>query len=192
MPTRWCGGCWVSLCARRHRCVRPRCCAQVLHGPNQWPPEHLVPGFKSCMLTYTGHMQRLCGAIVSALADGLGLGPGAMEPLLQPHPYAMLRLLRYPPITGRGRTLGGESGAGAVHEATRSADSGTKVAGIGPHTDFGAVSVLLQDDCGGLQVMNAGGEWVDAPAVPGALVVNLGDMMQVRGSTVSMYVQSEC
>lgn len=49
--------------------------------------------------------------------------------------------------------------------------------GVGPHTDFGVLTVLCQDDVGGLQVENAQGEWVEAPPVPGSLVVNVADLL---------------
>jgi isopenicillin N synthase-like dioxygenase len=48
----------------------------------------------------------------------------------------------------------------------------------GPHTDFGALTVLYQeDDLSGLQVRTGAGEWRDVPAVPGSFVVNIGDLM---------------
>jgi isopenicillin N synthase-like dioxygenase len=49
--------------------------------------------------------------------------------------------------------------------------------GVGPHTDFGVLTVLGQDDVGGLQVQDAGGDWIEAPPIPGTLVVNVGDLL---------------
>ena len=49
--------------------------------------------------------------------------------------------------------------------------------GVGPHTDFGVLTVLCQDDTGGLQVEDLNGEWVEAPPIPGTLVVNVGDLL---------------
>ena len=46
-----------------------------------------------------------------------------------------------------------------------------------PHTDSGLLTLLHQDATGGLEVLNAAGEWIAAPYVPGSLVVNIGDLM---------------
>ena len=53
-----------------------------------------------------------------------------------------------------------------------------KAIGIPPHTDHGLVTLLIQNDMGGLQVQHKG-KWVNWNAVPNAFVVNLGDQMQV-------------
>jgi isopenicillin N synthase-like dioxygenase len=72
-------------------------------------------------------------------------------------PMTTLGPLHYPPQTGR------------ITEAQ---------IGAGAHTDYGCLTLLAQDDAGGLHVRNAAGQWVDAPPIPGSFVVNIGDMME--------------
>lgn len=50
--------------------------------------------------------------------------------------------------------------------------------GAGAHTDYGSVTLLFQDDVGGLELRGASGEWRSAPPVPGAVIVNAGDLME--------------
>jgi len=50
--------------------------------------------------------------------------------------------------------------------------------GVGEHTDYGYLTLLLQDNSGGLQVKLANGSWIDAPPIHGSLVVNLGDALE--------------
>jgi isopenicillin N synthase-like dioxygenase len=50
--------------------------------------------------------------------------------------------------------------------------------GIGAHTDYECFTILLPT-ADGLEVMNGAGEWIDAPVMPGAFVINIGDMMEV-------------
>ena len=72
-------------------------------------------------------------------------------------PLAQLRLLHYPPQDGH------------VDRAD---------IGIGAHSDYGALTILAQDDVGGLQVMNRDGDWVEASPLPGTFVINIGDLIQ--------------
>ncbi|MCC5665122.1 isopenicillin N synthase family oxygenase [Nostoc sp. CHAB 5784] len=48
----------------------------------------------------------------------------------------------------------------------------------GEHSDYGSITLLFQDDVGGLEVQTASGEWIVAPAIPDTVVVNTGDLMQ--------------
>ena len=50
--------------------------------------------------------------------------------------------------------------------------------GVGEHTDYGVLTILLQDDVGGLQVQTKAGKWIDVPPVDGTFVINLGDVLE--------------
>lgn len=72
----------------------------------------------------------------------------------------------YPPIAG---LSGDEQDARPARSAPVS---------IGSHTDFQLFTILWQDDCGGLQVLNRQGQWIRAAPIPGTLVVNIADYLQ--------------
>jgi isopenicillin N synthase-like dioxygenase len=125
-------------------------------GPNQWPDEALVPGFGAAMSAYAGAMQALARRLMGLFETALGLPGGHFGRFMQ-HPTCTTRLLHYPPQPAS--ALEGQIGCGA-------------------HTDWGALTLLAQDDTGGLQVQLADGTWLDVPPAPGTFVVNVGDMMQ--------------
>jgi len=122
-------------------------------GPNQWPDA--LPGFRETMMEYRAAANALAARVVRLLAASLDLPPSTFDDYLR-DAQSTLRLLHYPPQPPQ--PLPGEKGCGA-------------------HTDFGGVTLLLQDDCGGLQVWDVEREgWIDAPPLPGTYVVNLGDL----------------
>ncbi|KAK9694830.1 hypothetical protein K7432_013267 [Basidiobolus ranarum] len=50
--------------------------------------------------------------------------------------------------------------------------------GVGPHKDYGFLTILLQDNVGGLQIQTRQGEWIDAPSIPDTFVVNIGEAFE--------------
>ena len=69
------------------------------------------------------------------------------------------------------------SRASMVYYPPQDAALGSDQFGVGPHTDFGVLTVLCQDDVGGLQIQALDGRWIAAPPIPGTLVVNVGDLL---------------
>lgn len=126
------------------------------HGPNQWPDESLVPGFRASCEAYSAALDRLARHLMGLMALGLQLPRDHFEPFMR-NPMPVLRLLHYPPQSAS--QVEGQIGSGA-------------------HTDWGGLTLLAQDSAGGLQVQGRDGQWIDARPVEGAFVVNLGDMMQ--------------
>ncbi len=120
-------------------------------GPNQWPPD--LPGFRPAMEAYFGTLTGLAVRLMRAMAGSLGLPPGHFAGFCD-DPMSVLRLLHYPPQPPNPQP--GEKGCGA-------------------HTDWGCLTLLWQDAAGGLQV-RVGADWIDAPPMPGAFVVNIADM----------------
>lgn len=122
-------------------------------GPNQWPAG--LDGFHDTMTAYFAEAHALGVLIVRGLARSLSLPPAFFDAYLE-DAAATLRLLHYPPQPPM-------------------PSPGEK--GCGEHTDFGGVTLLLQDDSGGLQVWDAlQSTWIDAPPIPGTYVVNIGDL----------------
>lgn len=124
-----------------------------LHGANLFPD---LPGFREATLQYIAALTMLSQRLISAFGRGLGVGDDYFREHFTDDPTVLFRLFRYPP-PGDGHS------------------SETK--GVGEHTDYGFLTLLYQDDAGGLQV-KYGGEWIDVPYLPGSFVVNIGDMLE--------------
>ena len=128
----------------------PRVLARTpLHGPNLFPAEPAELG--PAVLAWTEALVPVARAILRGMAIGLGIGPTWFDDHLTADPTVLFRIFHYPP--------GDDSDWG-----------------VAEHTDYGLLTLLAQDDCGGLQVHAPGG-WIDVPPDPGLLVCNLGDML---------------
>ncbi|MFC3902222.1 Isopenicillin N synthase [Acinetobacter marinus] len=124
------------------------------HGPNQWPTE--LDGFADTMMAYQAQLEQLAKTLMRGLALSLNLDEFYFDTFSQ-DALITLRLLHYPP---------------------QPANPEPNEKGCGAHTDFGALTLLLQDQNGGLQVWdNQHQDWIDAPPIEGTYVVNLGDLI---------------
>ena len=127
---------------------------QPMRGPNQWPDG--VPGFREAFELYYDEIGR-CG---QRLLRGVALSLGVAEDFFvgkYDKPLQRTQAIYYPPHPAR-------------HEG--------ELFGVAPHTDYGCITILWQDEVGGLEVLDRQGRWVSAPPVPGTLVINIGDLLQ--------------
>lgn len=122
-----------------------------LHGPNLFPSE--PADLRSVVLEWIAAMTKLAATILGGIALGLGLDGSWFKRELTADPLVLFRIFRYPP-------LGGVSGDWGVAE----------------HTDYGLLTILAQDDSGGLQVRSRN-DWIEVPPTPGTFVCNIGDML---------------
>lgn len=134
----------------------------IYHRENRWPS--IDGSFQAILCHYRDAVTSLAGVLLEAFCVGLGLPPDFLQPQFGAAHTGFVRLNYYPvsdPLA-----------------ALRAADLPLADLGVHHHTDAGALTVLLQDDVGGLQVFRDG-FWHDIEPVPGAFVINTGDMMQV-------------
>ena len=124
--------------------------------PNVWPAE--VPDLQPVVSDYIDRMHRLSDELMALCAVALGLPADHFQPFLS-HPTYGVNLNWYPPM-----------------DPAQAPEPGQYR--IGPHTDFGTVTVLDREPGrGGLQVCSADGTWSDAPYDPAALTINIGDLL---------------
>lgn len=123
-----------------------------LAGPNQWPKEPV--GFKEVLTAYNDAMSEFASRVMSAIDLAFDARGSISRWFTEPTTW--LRLLHYPP----------QDPQGPADEF-----------GSAPHTDFGAITLLAQDDVGGLSVSTPDGHWADVPPVTGAFVMNVGDIL---------------
>ena len=125
-----------------------------LIGPNRWP--EFLPEMKPVLNDYFEACVAVGRRILGAFAMAMEIDPGYFSDSFD-RCIARGSALFYPP---------------------QPEGLGEDQFGIGAHTDWGVLTLLYQDDVGGLQVRSGDGEWVTAHPIPGTFVVNVGDCLE--------------
>ncbi len=125
-----------------------------LLGPNQWPAG--LPELREVIERWDADLSRISMSLLRAWARSLGADPHVFDDSFARQPATLIKIVRYP--------AGTESDQG-----------------VGAHKDSGVLTLLLVDpDSEGLQVLPPGASaWVDVPPLPGAFIVNIGEMLEV-------------
>ncbi|MEM7022540.1 MAG: 2-oxoglutarate and iron-dependent oxygenase domain-containing protein [Pseudomonadota bacterium] len=124
-----------------------------LLGPNNWPAT--LPELRVALSAYYDAMLGCGRDLLRGFATALELSESFFVEKYR-KPLARGSIIHYPP---------------------QPPDLGVEQFGVGPHTDYGCITLLWQDNNGGLQVRNRAGEWIAAPPIPGTFVINIGDLM---------------
>ena len=124
-----------------------------LMGSNRWPED--MPEMRTALYDWYDAVGACARTVLRALAVGLEM-PETFFVERFAKPLARGALVHYPP---------------------HPADAGARTFGTAAHTDYGGITLVHQDDTGGLEVENRAGTWVPAHPIPGTLVVNIGDLM---------------
>jgi isopenicillin N synthase-like dioxygenase len=123
----------------------------VLEGPNLWPDQ--LPGLREVFTDWEARCTAVARRLLHSWALALGSPADVFDSAFGDRPSTLIKLVRYPGREERGQ-------------------------GVGAHKDPGVMTLLMiEPGKAGLQIETAGG-WVDAPAVQGAFVVNIGELME--------------
>lgn len=125
-----------------------------LEGPNLWPDA--LPELRDTIDRWSAELNALALKLMRTWAVALGAPESVFDEAFADKPFSLIKIVRYP----------GESDT-------------VEKQGVGAHRDGGVLTLLLvEPGKGGLQVEHDG-EWIDAPALPGAFVVNIGEMLEL-------------
>jgi len=131
-----------------------------LRGPNQWPKK--PPELQSVVTAWLGQMEALSWSLTRSISESLGLRVDALDDLFE-IPHVQAKLVHYPPVlTSREDAVAEKDGMG-----------------VGAHSDSGFLTLVPQDDVGGLEVLNSEGRWVSAVPMPDSIICNIGEVMQI-------------
>ena len=124
-----------------------------LRGQNQWPA--FLPELQTAAMEYFERAHEVAHHLMRGFALGLDQDKNFFLQTAS-RPLSRASLVYYP---------------------AQPEELGEDQFGVGPHTDFGVLTVLCQDSVGGLQVEDVNGEWLQAPPIDGTLVVNVADLL---------------
>ena len=128
--------------------------ADFRFAPNLWPKEPVE--FREAWCGYYRAMGRLAATLMRIFAVALELPEGFFDGLID-DPISAMRALNYP------------------HQSTPPKPGQLRA---GAHTDYGSLTILLSEPAaGGLEIQTPGGEWLAVPILPGAFIINIGDLM---------------
>lgn len=127
-----------------------------LQGPNQWPAE--VPELRTLVPEWHERLHGVAMRVLEVFALSLGQRGDVFEPCCSGIANQVVKTIRYP-------------GRGAARDEQ----------GCGAHKDSEFLTLLRQDDVGGLQVQDQqrGQGWIDAQPLPGSFVVNTGELLEL-------------
>ncbi|KAL4796311.1 hypothetical protein BDV19DRAFT_378301 [Aspergillus venezuelensis] len=127
-----------------------------IRGPNQWPDEKAIPGFRQSVETYLAELSPVAENFQLLIASALDLPPPALSQFFDTPVQQKMKLIKYPPPR-----------------------SDVESQGVGAHKDSEFLTFLLQaTPHHGLEVQNKSGAWISAPPIDGSLVVNIGRALE--------------
>lgn len=122
---------------------------------NQWP--EFPPQFREVCQEYQEALEKLQHKLLELIALSLGLPASRLNDFFKDETTSFIRINHYPPCPNPELALG-----------------------VGRHKDSGVITILAQDDVGGLEVRRkADDEWVRVKPTPNAYIINIGDIVQV-------------
>ena len=125
----------------------------VLDGPNLWPEN--LPELRAKSEAWMARLSEISLTLLGAWAEALGAPAATFEPAFAENPSSLLKIVRYPAVA-----------------------EGAETQGVGAHKDLGVLTLLyVEEGKAGLQV-DIDGEWVDAPPIPRAFIVNIGELLE--------------
>ncbi|MBU6451247.1 MAG: hypothetical protein KGS72_05690 [Cyanobacteria bacterium REEB67] len=129
-----------------------------LWGPNQWPDG----AFRQVITDYLKQVESLSGSLLTSLALKMGHNHDFFTERMKGRPYLLLKAISYLPQELLQDT------SEAMHT------------GVPAHCDWSWLTLLIQDQVGGLEAQDKEGNWHYVKPLPGSIVVNTGELLEIE------------